>query len=193
MNKRRTVVTGGLSIFGRSLFGQKISPEAPTGPVPFGYQMAWLAVKTVKPVDLVSYLGMDERRQVNWAQGIQAVYDRKEMLRATLVFVTPPVEGWTLVVGWWTLPDDRHSLENIARMVKDLSSAFGETQGFASYQIPEYHHWILAVNGNVERSFAYIGERGEVWANSGTITEAERGSGTRRYPSINGFQMGKTL
>jgi hypothetical protein len=43
MNKRRTVLAGGLSLFWRSLSGQKSNPKAATGPLPFGYKMAWLA------------------------------------------------------------------------------------------------------------------------------------------------------
>jgi hypothetical protein len=38
----------------------------------------------------------------------------------------------------------------------------------------EYHHWILARSGHVDRFFAYIGERREVLASTGSITEAER-------------------
>jgi hypothetical protein len=58
------------------------------------------------------------------------------MARADFVFVTPPVRGWTLVVGWWAMGQgDRASLENIVRTVEELSSTFGEAQGFASYRV----------------------------------------------------------
>jgi hypothetical protein len=87
-------------------------------------------------------------------QGVDAIYDRKELARPTLVFVTPPVEGWTFAVGAWAFGDDRRSLENVVDIVRDLSSTFGEAQGLASHRIVEYHHWILARNGHIERSFA---------------------------------------
>jgi hypothetical protein len=98
--------------------------------------MPWLAVKTAKSADLVSYLKVQEQSSITWAQGVDAVYDRRKLARATLVFVTPPVKGWTLVAGWWAMGQgDRRSLENIVTTVKDLSSTFGEAQGFASFRV----------------------------------------------------------
>ena len=69
---------------------------------------------------------------------------------------------------------DHRALEGVVGLVRDLSSAFGEAQGFASHRVIEYHHWILARNGHIAGSFAYIGEQGDVWANTGRRTEAER-------------------
>jgi hypothetical protein len=174
MNKRRTVLAGGLSLLWRNLFGQKSDHNAATGRVSLGYKMAWLAVRTLKTADVVSYLKVQEQRSVTWAQGVGAIYDRTELARATLVFVTPPVKGWTLAAGWWAMGQgDRHSLENIVTIARDLSSTFGEAQGFASYRVVDYYHWILARNGHVERSFG-IEDGGDVLANTGSITEAER-------------------
>ena len=71
--------------------------------MPFGYKMAWLAVKTTKSADLISYLRLQDSRTVTWTQGVSAAYDRRAMAKADIVFVTPPVSGWTLVVGWWAM------------------------------------------------------------------------------------------
>ncbi len=69
MSKRRTVIAGALSLLSRTLFGQKSSSATATGPVAFGYKMAWLAVRTVKTTDLVSYLKLEDRRPATWVQG----------------------------------------------------------------------------------------------------------------------------
>jgi hypothetical protein len=170
MSNRRTGLAGALALFRNTLLGQKGGASAATGPVAFGYKMAWLAVKTVRTADLVSCLKLEDRSSATWPQGVEAAYDPKR----NLVFVTPPVEGWTFVVGRGTFPDDKRSLQNIVGIVRELSSTFGEAQGFASHRVIEYHHWILARNGHIERCYAYTGEQGEVLANTGPITESER-------------------
>jgi len=117
---------------------------------------------------------------MSWEQGIVSAY--KENVDD--VFIAPPVSGWTLVVGWWAAGEgDRRSVRTVEKIVVNLSSRFSEAQGFATHRIVEYHHWILARDGNLVRSFAYVGESGELLANIGSITTAERRLAFWKEPS----------
>ena len=91
------------------------------------------------------------------------------------VFVSPPVGDWVCLIGQWAMgTGELAGLEGVAGVVASLSSQFGEAQGFATHRVVEYHHWISARGGRVTRCFAYLGERGELLADRGAMTEAER-------------------
>ena len=70
---------------------------APDGPEPFGTGHAWLAIKTVDVDQVIGILGLDDVGPCNWRTGLSVVEDPE--YSGTYVFVTPPVEGWTFVVG----------------------------------------------------------------------------------------------
>ena len=71
--------------------------QAPDGPVAFGCGMAWIAVRSEDPAELVAALRLEEPVPCNWNSGIGAVYD--DWLGASRVFVSPPVSGWVFAVG----------------------------------------------------------------------------------------------
>lgn len=141
-------------------------------PVPFGYNMGWFAVRSEDTDAVVTALKLSRLRKVGWGDGIEAIYEEEA---ENVLFVGPPVNGWTLVVGRWTMGSgDEGSVRSIERLVTALSSRFGEAQAFATYRVIEYHHWMLAQRGSLVRSFAYLGESGEVLASVGEPTPAER-------------------
>jgi hypothetical protein len=142
--------------------------------MPFGYKIGWIAVKGGNPGDLAQQLNLEHARRVPWTEGIEAAY-RDRALQPTTAFVTPPVGDWVLAVGSCFLPGGgKRSLDSLANLVTSLSVAFGEAQSFATHRVVEYHHWMRARDGHLERYFAFIGEGGEVIANIGPVTEAER-------------------
>lgn len=156
---------GGFAQFLSALFAPQQKPE---GPVPFGYKMGWIAVKSTSTSKVASSVGLRSPRSANWREGIDAAYNNG------LVFVAPPVSGWVCIVGEPTMHKNGNpSVEAISKGVESLSSTFGEAQGFASHRVIEYHHWILAKEGRLIRCFAYIGETGELLANDGPLTDAE--------------------
>jgi hypothetical protein len=65
-------------------------------------------------------------------------------------------------------------VEQISKRVAELSAKFGEAHGYATHRVVEYHHWIMAKDGQVVRAFAYLGESGEILSNVGTVTDSER-------------------
>lgn len=149
-----------------------LSPQPaskPTPPEPFGFKTGWIAVRSMDTKAVADSLPIRSPYPANWHDGIQAAY------KGGFVFVTPPVNDWTCIIGEWAAgTGDRRSVESIARIVSDLSSRFGEAQGYATHRVIEYHHWILAKKGRVLRCFAYIGESGEFLCQSGAITDAEK-------------------
>jgi hypothetical protein len=169
MNRRRSILAGALSFFHKRLFGQKGSPNVATGPVPFGYKMAWMAVKTEKLNDVAAFLKLQNSRPVSWSKGIELAYDRN----AKVVFVTPPIKGWVLIVGW-SVVSDAEPVKSFYNTTEKMSAQFNEVQAFASHRVVEYHLWMLARHGHVVRSFAYVGERGELLDNVGSLTDAEQ-------------------
>lgn len=151
-------------------------------PVSFGYKMGWLAIRSTDRDAVVRSLQLSDPAEVTWREGIDALYENGlkplNLLlgRCSTIFVSPAVNGWTLVVGRWTAGSDEElGVRQVERLITRASSEFGEVQAFASHRVIEYHHWMLARNSDLVRSFAYIGERGEVLTDSGEPTPVELG------------------
>lgn len=104
----------------------------------------------------------------SWSHGIERAYQRDED-----IFITPPVDGWILVVGVSPeeTPEETHS--NLER----LSAIFSEAQYFATDRVVEYHAWARAAAGTLMRYYAYLGEAGEVLAAVGEPTPIEISAG----------------
>jgi hypothetical protein len=141
-------------------------------PVSFGYKMGWFAIRSTDIREVVKTLKLTDLRDVSLAEGIDVIYREPS---DECVFVTPPIKGWTLVVGFWAMGNgDTNGVRAIEKYITKLSSVFEEVQAFATHRIVEYHHWMLARKGGLIRSFAYLGERGEILSNVGDITSAEK-------------------
>jgi hypothetical protein len=141
----------------------------PTGPVPFGRKIGWIAIRSEDSRGIISSLPIRSPKPENWQEGIEAAYEGDH------IFVTPPVNGWICVVGQGVMgAGDRLSVQSVAQKAGELSSVFGQAHSYASHRVIEYHHWMQATNGVLLRSFAYLGETGELLANEGPLTEKER-------------------
>lgn len=64
-------------------------------------------------------------------------------------------------------------MEPLKESLREFSKKFGEVHAFASHRVVEYHHWAIARNGNVSRSFSYCGDKGELWDDEGTKIAVE--------------------
>jgi len=138
----------------------------------FGYKMSWLAIKNTNPEDIIQKLQMPDVQTIDWDKGIEKVYEYHGRPNNS-IFLTPNVNGWVFIVGMYVCdfnkPDGK--LDWLKDRMVELSNIFGEVQAFATHRVSEYHHWILARNGKIERCFAYgDGTR----CNEGELTEAER-------------------
>jgi hypothetical protein len=158
------------------LFGTG-EPAAPDAPQSFGYKIGWLCIKTSDNAAVVNALGLTAPKPSTWKDGVHAVYGEKRY-PYRLIFVTPPLDGWTFAVGSWVAEvsgasDPHDDIARLERLVTKLSTEFGEAQAFVSERTVDFHVWMLARAGKLVRSFGYIGEEGEVLRNEGAPTDAE--------------------
>lgn len=150
----------------------------PDGPVPFGYAMAWLALRTKDTERVVATLALDQPAHCNWSTGLGTVYDVD--LGAVRVFVAPPVNGWTLVVGL-ALPHPAADVfvDKLTPELLRLSVEFGEAQYFVAYPALDMFAWVRATNGKLQRAFA-MGEAGII-ANKGRTSREEKALGLKLF------------
>lgn len=143
----------------------------PDAPAAFGYRMAWLAVRTRDAGKLAQVLGLEPGHAANWRTGIGTVYDGR--LGEAFVYITPPVDGWTFVVGLaLPQPMGRGFVDKCTPMLLDLGQNFREAHYFMSYPPLEFCSWIRVMDGRLIRAFA-IGDEGVIW-NKGRLTREER-------------------
>lgn len=143
----------------------------PTGPVSFGFKMAWIAIRCDQSEEVVNFLLLESRRNLSWEKGIEAAYDSQNRNE---VFVTPSINGWTFVVGWYLEEiEDAQPKHRVYKLLEVISSKFGEAQAFATHRVVETHVWMLAKEGNVLRTFACSGENDKSF-DFGPLTEVEQ-------------------
>ncbi len=156
----------------RLLFGGgKVTADRPHG---FGYKMAWVAVKTRDTAKLINVLQLSDARSADWSTGIAAVYS--ERVGLDRVFVTPPIDGWSHVVGL-SLPHPMSDAfqDRCAPFLTNLSREFGSVNYYASFPELEYFAWAYLRNGELKRGFACSSE-GVLW-NRGRVLADERSVG----------------
>jgi hypothetical protein len=142
-------------------------PTAPDKPEGFGYKMAWLAVHTTNTAALLQALPMLQPQRCTWQQGVAGAY-------GPTVFVTPAVGKWTLIAGT-SLPflDSPAAVKEAEALLLQLSRTFGEAQYFSSHRVVEAHGGMKAVDGQLVRAYAYVGDQGETVVATGASTPAE--------------------
>ena len=151
---------------------------APDRPIPFGYKEGWLAVRSDVAEAVASSLGLQGVVRSNWASR----FDQGNR-RLGAVFLTPPVDGWTLVATGSDLEADAEAnAAQVVEVLERLSAQFGEAQFFGSYRSVSYAAWFRATDGVLHR--AYSVADGEHAINHGPMTEAERDLG---FPDITGI------
>src|SRR5687768_8664011 len=97
-------------------------------PVPFGYKIAWLALSTTDQDAVLRSLQLVNATEASWLAGVDVAYGDAGNLVGILfaapakVFVSPTVNGWTLVVGWpiGTSADDSENVREVERLVTRL-------------------------------------------------------------------------
>ena len=163
---------------GNSNRGDFLLDAAPDVPKPFGYKMAWLAVRTTDTAAVARVLGLKAGVASNWNSGIGTVYD--DGLGASHVYLTPPVDGWTFVAGL-SLPHPVGAafVDKLTPMLLSLGSQFPEVQYYFTYPLIDFFAWARVKDGRLSRAFA-VNDEGVVW-NKGRITPEERALGLRLF------------
>lgn len=150
--------------------------KTPDPPAAFGYRMAWLAIRSTETARIAAVLKLEPAEVANWRTGIGTVYD--ERLSLGRVYLTPPVNGWTFVVGL-SLPQPlgRNFVDKCTPMLLDLAGAFPQAQYYLCYPPMDFFAWAAVAEGKLVRAFA-IGDEGIIW-NKGKPTKEERGIGLK--------------
>lgn len=158
--------------------GRVLFDATPDRPAPFGLKMAWLAIRTRDTGRVIQALGLVEPKPCNWRSGIGTVYD--DRLGENHVFVSPPVNGWTFVVGLsLPYPVGRSFVDKCTPMLLDLGREFIEVQYFFSYPLIDFFAWARIIDGKLLRAFA-IGDEGIIW-NKGKPTKDEKSLGLKLF------------
>lgn len=162
--------------------------RTPDPPAAFGYRMAWLAIRTTDQSRVAEILHLEALETSNWRTGIGSMYDEK--LSQGRVYLTPPVNGWTFVVGL-ALPQplSRGFVDKCTPVLLDLAGAFPEAQYFLCYPPIEFFAWARVAEGKLVRAFA-IGDEGMIW-NKGKATKEERGIGLK-FAEVRGVKSRKS-
>ena len=138
-------------------------PDPDDLPISFGYKIAWIAVPSDDGRAVADALGLHQIKRSSWESGIARAHESKG------IFVTPPVEGWTLAAG--SLPEAGD--DALLGLLENLSRQFGQAFYFASHRVVEYQAWARADHSVIQRAFAWIGESGEFPLNIGSRTPEE--------------------
>ena len=153
----------------------KKDQNIPDSAVGFGYKFMWIAVKTREKERVADVLGLKDLTNCNWETGIDSAYGKG-------IFITPTIDGWTLVCGWGLaysgiadIGNKKESFDTLKAHLKTLSEVFGEAQFFCTQRIAEYHCWIKALHGEIVREYCISGEIGEVILDEGESTDFEKG------------------
>lgn len=151
---------------------EPVVSAVPDMPVPFGYKTLWLAIRTEDPEAVAGALGLSAPRPCNWRSGLDAVG-----LDDAWAFVTPPVEGWVLVVSQGLPHLEGGGQGEWRRLMEGLAAEFRDVQYFLTHRVVEFHAWARWVDGVLVRSYAYLGESGEVLLDEGELTPDEVDNG----------------
>lgn len=124
-----------------------VFPTTPDTPKPFGYRMAWLAIRSRDTAAVVEALGLGESQTCNWNSGIGAVYDPR--LGETHVFVSPSVNGWTFVVGLpLPQPMGRSFVDKATPLLVGLGGRFVEVQYYLAFPPVDLFAWARMLDGS---------------------------------------------
>ncbi len=142
----------------RSAVRRIVYRAEPDRPQPFGDAMTWIALGTTRTDAVVAALNASKARPANWASGLATTYDPE--LNRSRVFVAPPVNGWTLVVGpGLPVPRSVHVEDSGANLLRRLSREFGTAQVFSAETTAGHLGWASAEGGTITRaSYAAEGQ-----------------------------------
>ncbi len=135
--------------------------------IPFPLPQRWLAIRSSNTAHLRAALALRGSGST-WSEAMTRA-------REFSLFLSPPVDGWTLVIGG-ALPDPLSDVDALYRFLVDLSRETGEVQFFSADRVLGFHGWARLRDGRVLRGYVWTGET--QW-NEGRMTLDERLLGLR--------------
>lgn len=159
--------------------------ETPDSARAFGRKIRWMAVHANAPEAVIEVLresdgryGEAEVSSCNWHSGIGRIEANPYGVE---VFVSPPVNGWVLLVNWFATYENE--LESYESTLGRMSEVFGEAVAFQTHRGVGLKHWALATDGELIRCVAEadatttieVGKRTDLEERLGVLTEREIG------------------
>ncbi len=146
---------------------EKVIDSNATGPIEFGHQHHWIAIKTTDTNSVIQLLNIHGCKETPWEEGLEAVYRR-----GATVYVSPPIQGWTFVLNGNL--DVIYTEEKTERVLCALSQKFGEAQLYCVYaKAVEVFQWAKARDGEIVRWVLNNQENGDLKIR-GEITSEEK-------------------
>lgn len=129
-------------------------------PLPFGFKINWLAIKSNNIQEVGQALNNNRKiYSTNMEYGIHGAYD-------TFTFVTPPIDGWIIVMRPPFYLEDQ---DGIAKL-EYLSKQFGEVHFYGNHRVSSYGAFAKFINGIMIRGFSMADE---IYLNEGILTPIE--------------------
>ncbi|WP_282204615.1 hypothetical protein [Kitasatospora fiedleri] len=123
----------------------------------------WIAVPTGDQAGVIASLGLTRPVPVTFAEA-EVVIDGDGHGEAednpdgmARVYVSPEIEGWTLVIGPWCNPCDSDRGDEVLRLCVDLSSRYGAAQAYYFGTQNDGSAWLIAEHGVVMRRYCETG------------------------------------
>ena len=130
----------------------------------------WMAVKSRNPEDVARSIGLHEPR-------LCAVGNALSGLEADLLFVSPPVNGWVIVMGD-RLPGPDSDIDRCFRFLTETSERVGHVQYFHGNPMLGHHAWAKVIERQVSRAYVWTGET--TW-NQGETSIGEQKCGMHSF------------
>ena len=173
-----TIAAAALLLAPRLDEGRTVFDLRPDRPYAFGYGMSWMAIRTRDTQRVIDSLGLGAVQPANWNTGLGAVYSPE--LGTTQMFVSPPVNGWTFVVGQCLpQPLGKTFTDKATPLLLDLGGKFIEVQYYFCTPEIDFLGWARVIDGKIVRAFA-IGDEGVLW-NRGKPTKEEMSLGLKLF------------
>ncbi|MFF4717594.1 hypothetical protein ACFY2V_40315 [Streptomyces eurythermus] len=124
----------------------------------------WIAVPTGDQAGVIASLGLTRPVPVTFAEA-EAVIDEDGHGEAednpdgmARVYVSPEIEGWTLVIGPWCDPCNSDRSDEVLRLCVNLSSRYGAAQAYYFGTQNDGSAWLITEHGAVVRRYCETGE-----------------------------------
>jgi HEAT repeats len=120
-------------------------------PEPF-LEGSWLAVPGADQAGIIGLLGLATARPATFALGLSAVGNDAHGWHdptppdcgRRVVFITPELAGWTLVIGGVFLTADRGDEAELLRTCRRLAGRYGMAQAFSYDELSGWSAWTVA-------------------------------------------------
>jgi hypothetical protein len=90
------------------------------------------------------------------------------------VYVSPELDGWTVVIGPWCDPCDVERSDEVLQLCRDLSARYGQAQAYYFGAQGDGSAWLVAQDGVVLRRYCETGEGEDAYLTLGEPLPVER-------------------